>query len=581
MRMKIAVRNPGFFLLIFFQLLFVEVYSQAVPQKSSRQSAINAFSRDNFEKAYSQFSELSATYPKDILYKYYCGVCLVKLNRDPLRASSLLKSAIKGSTAIRSLPQDCFFYLGRAQQMSGKYNEAIKSYNYYTEQVSKKTSREAGVPQFLQQCDEKKGAIAIVSEQKPDLTKKDNPVTTAIPTAPIVEKTVTKLADTIPGPIEPVSQNYDVLLSQALDYQFKADSLSELAAETYKRIETAANSEKANLKLSAQNLDKLAASNQILADQMLAEAHKISLNPESIRPDTVAGKTSTGKNQLKTDSIITPLVVAGQGMKKDSTKSVNDSVKLAQANKSEKNFASGYESIVMVAPAVLSIFEIKEKPVYPPNEKVIVNPEVPSGLIYRIQVAVFRNPVSPTYFKGITPVVGFRNEGTDITNYYAGLFRKSVDAAKALTRVKTTGFKDAFIVALFDKKVISTDRAAILEKEWGTKTLIIAGPKITDPQRDTIPPTLVFRIEVSRSVKPLPPAQLENIRKLAGSRGLDVKVSETKQNIYLIGVFLTFESASEYGDLLVRNGLKEAKVVAYLGKKEIPVETAKQLFEKK
>jgi hypothetical protein len=31
----------------------------------------------------------------------------------------------------------------------------------------------------------------------------------------------------------------------------------------------------------------------------------------------------------------------------------------------------------------------------------------------------------------------------------------------------------------------------------------------------------------------------------------------------------------------VRNGLKEAKVVAYLGKKEIPVETAKKLFENK
>lgn len=578
--MKIAITVYALLLLIFLQLSAVEAFSQAGPQKATRQSATDAFSRANFEQAYSQFSELSTSYPKDILYKYYCGVCLVKLNRDPLRASSLLQGAIRGSTAIRSLPPDCFFYLGRAQQMSGKYSEAIKSYNSYNEQVSKKASREAGVPQFLQQCKEKKGAVAIVGEPKPDLTKKDNTIPAAIVAPPVVGKTTTKLTDSIINQNEPVSQNYDVLLSQALDYQLKADSLSELAAQTYKRIETAGNNEKAGLKISAQNLEKLAASNQVLADQILAEAHKLALNPENIHPDTVKVKTVTGQNQLKTDSIKTTQVLAGNGIIRDSTRAINDSVRSVQVNKSEKTGVIESESRIVAAPVVLSIFEVKEKPVYPPGEKVTVNPEVPSGLIYRIQVAVFRNPVAPAYFKGITPVVGFRNEGADLTNYYAGLFRKSADAAKALTRVKAIGFKDAFVVALLDKKVISADRAASIEKEWGSKTLIIAGPKINDPKLDTIPPTLVFRIEVMRSAKPLPPDRLENIKKLAGSKGLEIRVNETKQSIYLIGVFLTYESASEYADLLVRNGLKEAKVVAYLGKKEIPVETAKQLFEK-
>jgi len=47
----------------------------------------------------------------------------------------------------------------------------------------------------------------------------------------------------------------------------------------------------------------------------------------------------------------------------------------------------------------------------------------------------------------------------------------------------------------------------------------------------------------------------------------------------LIGKFITFESAVEYTDLLIRNGYREAQVVAWLGKKEIPVDTARQLFE--
>ena len=108
------------------------------------------------------------------------------------------------------------------------------------------------------------------------------------------------------------------------------------------------------------------------------------------------------------------------------------------------------------------------------NEKIAIDPEVPAGLIYRIQIAVFRNPVAPAYFKGITPVYGFKVTGTDKTNYFAGMFRRSADATKALAAVKAKGFKDAFIVALSDgRKSVSADRAAVLEKEWGKKPFIL------------------------------------------------------------------------------------------------------------
>jgi sulfur carrier protein ThiS len=48
---------------------------------------------------------------------------------------------------------------------------------------------------------------------------------------------------------------------------------------------------------------------------------------------------------------------------------------------------------------------------------------------------------------------------------------------------------------------------------------------------------------------------------------------------YLVGKFITFETAAEYADLLKRNGYREAQVVAWLGKKEIPIETARHLFD--
>jgi hypothetical protein len=66
---------------------------------------------------------------------------------------------------------------------------------------------------------------------------------------------------------------------------------------------------------------------------------------------------------------------------------------------------------------------------------------------------------------------------------------------------------------------------------------------------------------------------------MAGRHGLDIQPLDDGNIVYLIGKFITFESAVEYADLLMRNGYREVKVVAWLGKKEIPVDTARQLFE--
>jgi len=69
-------------------------------------------------------------------------------------------------------------------------------------------------------------------------------------------------------------------------------------------------------------------------------------------------------------------------------------------------------------------------------------------------------------------------------------------------------------------------------------------------------------------------------RRVAGNRGLDIINTTEGSFVYLIGKFITFESAFEYSDLLVRNGYRDAKVTAWIGEREIDVETAKGLFEK-
>jgi hypothetical protein len=114
-------------------------------------------------------------------------------------------------------------------------------------------------------------------------------------------------------------------------------------------------------------------------------------------------------------------------------------------------------------------FEVSESTNTDTETKLEINPSVPDGLIYRIQVAVFRNPVTTEFFKGIVPVYGYRPEGSDLNKYYVGMFRRFSDARNALEEVREIGFKDSFIASFEGNKPISVSDAAILEKEWGKK----------------------------------------------------------------------------------------------------------------
>jgi len=545
-------------LLYFFLLVIVSVvnqdilWSQNAQNKPSRQSSFEAFSKGDYEKAYKEFSDLLLIYTKDPLYKYYSGVCLVKLQRDPAKAVNLIQQSLQGSSAVKVISSDAWFYLGRAQQMAGRFPEAIEAYNLYTEQTGKKVSREMGVPQYLQECNEKKGMLAVtevipeevpVSEKNDKIEKSEKSEVLAPQTIPVVTAAAIPVAEKKVTPKQNISSEYELILAEALGYQVKSDSLNALATSQKSELAKLSGNDRQVMAAKISEIEILAASYQKKADQKYNEA-RIAMNTQQAKAETVTVVSNTGNTK---------------------------------ANQPPNQGSSPKE----VAPAdsktaAFSYFEVLPKPVTDPNAKIIIDPEIPDGLIYRIQMGVFRNPVAPAFFKGLTPIYGFKVAGTDKTYYYAGMFRRSEDARNALTAVKGKGFKDSFVVPLSEGKSITADRAALLEKEWGAKPFYSTG-SLTKP--DTVPPTLRYRVEVVRSLKPLKEDAVESIRKVAGSRGLDIQLLDDGKSAYLIGKFITFESAIEYADLLIRNGYPDTKVVAWLGEKEIPVETARQLFD--
>jgi hypothetical protein len=356
------------------------------------------------------------------------------------------------------------------------------------------------------------------------------------------------------------------LLEEALRLQHQADSLNSVLARQKKELPAIPQQGQTQAKQDIAENEGLAASLQQQADRKYAQANAI-MNPSAKPEAPVVVKADTLKNDIPA--------------KADAKQQIIDLLAKQDTAKTASRPDTVIKSIPFLSTQVetYQFFEVLPKPVTDPSEKIEIDPEIPGGLIYRIQIGAFRNPVKPSFFKGITPIYGFKSQ-TGVTTYYAGAFRRLADAKKALPEVKAKGFKDSFIVPLADGKRVSDDRASILEKEWGKKPFIsVADTRQENTAADTIPPSLLFRVEAVRTMKPLNDEAVEELRKVAGNRGLDIKSLDDGNFVYLIGKFITFTSAAEYADLLVRNGYRDSRVVAWLGKREIPVETAKQLFE--
>ena len=521
-------------------LLTLSVVCLYPQDRTTRLAAVNAFERKHYEEAYSQFVELSTSFPRDPLYKYYVGVCLLQMNSDLENARTNLEEARKLTTVSRPIPDDVDFYYGRVLQLLGAFPDAITAYNAFTDKAGKKVAKSYGTPTYISECVKRVGSV----------------VNTRVSTNPSVveeelENTATELSDNTVMHI----RQYDDVLDEALEYQRLSDSLTMLALE--KRGSTSlSEDEKADIS----KLESLSDSLQRLADEKFVVAQNAMNAASSERIEQATSNLETTPRMIMMNSDL-------------------DVVDVQQTiNVQDSSISAVIANSMQVASGVTSMFEVNSS-LATSNDPVAVNPELPQGLIYRIQVAILSNPATMSTFRGLSPVYGIRDGGSSTTKYFVGLFRKRVDANSALVEVKKAGFRDAFVVCLLSGNTISGERAASLEKEWESVPFAYTDRGITEVETDTVPPVLSYRVEFYRSKQPASEEALNLMKTIAGDKGLSIFTLEDGNIVYLVGQFVSYESASEYSSLVARNGFADAKVSAWLGKKEIPVETAKQLFD--
>ena len=236
--------------------------------------------------------------------------------------------------------------------------------------------------------------------------------------------------------------DYQIILAEALKHQAVSDSLKNLATAARVRVrESDDPNDRWVWQKQIMLWEKKANDQEVIADELYADMEKErvvqpqkpAVNiPESIQVDTVMEEltvyrfTKTAPVQPKTE---------------------------------ETSISTTEETSI----SAINRFDILKQSPYSAGNPIPIDVTLPGGTFYRIQMGAFGSEVKSDAFGGISPVTGDRIPARGLIKYYAGKFSNYHDASTALSRIRTNGFEDAFIVAWYNGSLVSTQRAKQLE----------------------------------------------------------------------------------------------------------------------
>jgi epidermal growth factor receptor substrate 15 len=112
------------------------------------------------------------------------------------------------------------------------------------------------------------------------------------------------------------------------------------------------------------------------------------------------------------------------------------------------------------------LFDQTPAEVYSTANPIPVDIKLPEGLVFKVQVGAFRNPIPQDLFKGFAPITG-ETTPQGFTRYTAGFFRSFETANLAKDVIRGYGYSDAFVVAFYNGQRISVGEAQAMLRQGG------------------------------------------------------------------------------------------------------------------
>ena len=275
-------------------------------------------------------------------------------------------------------------------------------------------------------------------------------------------------------------QPKDSLMFQAVTHREMAENATDTATEkselkkTEQLIVESSNSEK------VKSTKQLAANNQGDKQQGSASssdnANEYSKNQANVTSGIARSKTPSD-NESK-------MVTTSSKRASQKTSLNNKSSQKEVANKTTTNEVISSEdapessSTVNTTTAVLdaktlhvdedAVFSVSPKPVYNAANPIPMNPSLPEGLVFKVQIGAFHNPLPVEAFKNVQPLSGETTRPGWI-RYCVGMFRTFEPANLVKMNMRSGGYKDAFVVAYYNGKRISLYEAYSIINRSGSK----------------------------------------------------------------------------------------------------------------
>ena len=229
---------------------------------------------------------------------------------------------------------------------------------------------------------------------------------------------------------EDLPPELETALVRGMDYQQTSDSLLAEASALREQLETGTDDQKAAVRKEIAEIESKAAAYQKQSDQAILPASGIETTAT-----LPAGAASNKENAPE---------IRAAAEKKEIPETRQLPVQEINSNGQQDEVYSMFEVISDQRKIAESIIEI--------------DPVLPAGLVYRLQIAVFSKPVDPPTFKGIVPVSGFTIKGGNVKRYYAGMFRKARDASTLTVKQLGQGMHST---AVMNGEPVSLDRAPL------------------------------------------------------------------------------------------------------------------------
>lgn len=264
---------------------------------------------------------------------------------------------------------------------------------------------------------------------------------------------------------------------------------------------------------------------------------------------------------------------------------------------------------------VNSIFELTptNSAAYSEKKPIPKNVTLPEGLVFKVQVGAFRNPIPQDLFKGFNPITA-EDAGNGLTRYTAGIFTSFNIANEAKNTVKTIGYPDAFVVAYLNGKRININQARSILNEAGKDKNTTSNnkqlpdtqqtPTINNEVRNTTQNTNELNNGVQSTIERLQNEEVKDgiskdVRNIEGifyTVQIGVYSTEiTKDQLfnlasinseriqgglirYTSGLYYNIDEANVAKERIRKIGISDAFVIAYQNGKKIPVSLASQLI---